>query len=210
MVEGIRMGNRSLKLVLEQFEDLFSKFNTLLFNGQLENPVITCSPDTTRGAYGWCTCWKAWVNGDGDGTEGYYEINMCAEHLNRPFENICGTLIHEMVHLLNLQNGVQDTSRSGKYHNKKFKEIAEQHGLIIEKDAKYGWCRTSLNEKGLEVVNSLNGQAFSLVRIKDGKGTGKTNKSKKYVCPCCNIKVRATKEVYILCGDCGVALELVE
>ena len=104
------MNEVSLKPVIEELENLFSKFNARFFADKLEKPVITVSPDHTRGAYGWCTGWKAWKAGE---DEGHYEINLCAEYLNRPFEETCGTLIHEMVHLQNLQDGVQDTSRSG-------------------------------------------------------------------------------------------------
>ena len=49
----------SLKPVIEELENLFSKFNKAFFAGSLEAPVITVSPDHTRGAYGWCTSWKA-------------------------------------------------------------------------------------------------------------------------------------------------------
>ena len=91
------MNEVSLKPVIEELESLFSKFNTRFFAGELEKPVITVSPDHTRGAYGWCTGWKAWQDGAKEG--GYYEINLCAEYLNRPFEETCSTLIHEMVHL---------------------------------------------------------------------------------------------------------------
>lgn len=121
------MNEVSLKPVIDELETLFSKFNKAFFEGKLEKPVITVSPDHTRGAYGWCTAWKAWQDGTKEG--GYYEINLCAEYLNRPFEETCGTLLHEMVHLQNLQDNVQDTSRSGSYHNRKFKETAEAHGL---------------------------------------------------------------------------------
>lgn len=38
--------------------------------------------------------------------DGFYEINICAEHLARPFEQVAETLLHEMVHLYNLQIGV--------------------------------------------------------------------------------------------------------
>lgn len=133
------MTSASLKPVIEELESLFSKFNTRFFAGKLEQPVITVSPDTTRGAYGWCTGWKAWQDGTKEG--GFYEINLCAEYLNRPFEETCCTLIHEMVHLWNLQEGVQDTSRSGTYHNKNFKTAAEAHGLIVEKTAKHGFSK---------------------------------------------------------------------
>lgn len=130
------MNEVSLKPVIDELETLFSKFNKAFFEGKLEKPVITVSPDHTRGAYGWCTGWKAWQDGTKEG--GYYEINLCAEYLNRPFEETCGTLLHEMVHLQNLQDNVQDTSRSGSYHNRKFKETAEAHGLTVEKGEKYG------------------------------------------------------------------------
>lgn len=132
--------NNSLKIIIENLESLFSKFNRRYFNSELQTPIITVSPDTTSGAYGWCTSWKAWKNKDEKQEEkhlvnmnnvtlenlnkkkeepGFYEINICAEYLSRPFLEICETMLHEMIHLLNLQNNIQDTSRSGKYHNKK-------------------------------------------------------------------------------------------
>lgn len=57
------MNEVSLKPVIEELENLFSKFNARFFDGGLEKPVITVSPDHTRGAYGWCTGWKAWKAG---------------------------------------------------------------------------------------------------------------------------------------------------
>ena len=113
------MSATSLKPVIEKLESLFSSFNQKFYNGELQTPVITVSPDTTKGAYGWCTSWKAWSNLDPDSkttdisqmskadldamqNEGFYEINICAEHLARPFEQVAETLLHEMVHLYNL------------------------------------------------------------------------------------------------------------
>lgn len=146
------MNEVSLKPVIDELETLFSKFNKAFFEGKLEKPVITVSPDHTRGAYGWCTGWKAWQDGAKEG--GYYEINLCAEYLNRPFEETCGTLLHEMVHLQNLQDNVQDTSRSGSYHNRKFKETAEAHGLTVEKGEKYEWLIHSW-DYGVELHNLI-------------------------------------------------------
>lgn len=198
--------SNSLKVVIGKLEDLFSKFNGMFFKNELETPVITVSPDTTKGAYGWCTTWKAWK--DHKDSDGYYEINICAEYLNRPFEEICGTLIHEMVHLMNLQNEVQDTSRNGMYHNKKFKQIAEKHGLIVDKSEKYGWCITKLNNEVLEFVKSLDEQSFKLYRSKIPKiMTSSSSSSRKYVCPRCGTIIRATKEVRVICSDCDIEFE---
>lgn len=221
------MSATSLKPVIEKLESLFSSFNQKFYNGELQTPVITVSPDTTKGAYGWCTSWKAWSNLDPDSkttdisqmskadldamqNEGFYEINICAEHLARPFEQVAETLLHEMVHLYNLQIGVQDTSRNGTYHNKKFKEAAEQHGLDVGKDPKYGWTITTLDEDARAFVDSLQDKKFELHRKHLPKipGLSKAKQSsRKYVCPMCGLIIRATKEVNVICGDCGCAFE---
>lgn len=173
------MSETSLKPVIDKLENLFSKFNEKFYNGELQTPIITVSPDTTKGAYGWCTAWKAWSNKQPEQKktvdlaamskedlenlkkdEGFYEINICAEHLARPFEQVAETLLHEMVHLYNLQIGVQDTSRGGTYHNKKYKEAAEQHGLTVGKDAKYGWTVTTLNDEAKAFVSSFQDKKF--------------------------------------------------
>lgn len=68
------MTSASLKPVISELESLFSTFNKAFFEGKLEQPVITVSPDNTKGAYGWCTGWKAWQDGTKEG--GFYEINL--------------------------------------------------------------------------------------------------------------------------------------
>ena len=70
------MTDTSLKPVIGELESLFDTFTGAFFGKKLERPVITVSPDNTKGAYGWCTGWKAWQNGIREG--GFYEINMCA------------------------------------------------------------------------------------------------------------------------------------
>jgi len=72
-----------------------------------------------------------------------------------------------MVHLKNLQDNIQDTSRSGKYHNKRFKDTAEQYGLVVEKSEKYGWCRTSLNAEAAAWLK------VEYPKVKSGTASGK-------------------------------------
>lgn len=43
------MSEASLKPVIAELETLFSKFNARFFENKLESPVITVSPDHTRG-----------------------------------------------------------------------------------------------------------------------------------------------------------------
>ncbi len=44
------MNEVSLNPVIAELEDLFSKFNARFFDNKLVKPVITVSPDHTRGA----------------------------------------------------------------------------------------------------------------------------------------------------------------
>lgn len=204
----------SLKVIIGQLEDLFKLFNVKYYNGELQKPIIAVSPDVTNGAYGWCTTWKAWqTTQEHNASNGYYEINLCAEHLSRPFKEVCGTLLHEMVHLWNLQNNIKDTSRGGTYHNKRFKVEAEKRGLIIEQDEKYGWCITHLAEDTESYIEHINFTGFDLHRTKiakvDGKKAKKTSSSRKYICPLCGQSIRATKELRVLCGECSTENELV-
>jgi hypothetical protein len=85
-----------------------------------------------------------------------YEISLSAEYLNRGIEEICDTLLHEMIHLYNALNNIKDTSSNYVYHNKKFKEGCENHGLLVEKDKKLGWSITTLKPETKEYINTLN------------------------------------------------------
>lgn len=197
----------SIKNIVTQLEELYSKFNEKFFRNELQKPVITLSPDSRKNCYGWCTTWKAWEKEENNsGTNGFYEINICSDYLTRPLEKVAGTLLHEMVHLYNLQLGINDCSRSGTYHNKKYKVSAEEHGLIVEKTDKYGWNKTSLNEDAKAFLDSLQVKKFELHRT-EKKGFAKKTNVRKYVCPVCGMIIRATKEVHVICADCQVELE---
>lgn len=219
------MVDQSLTPVIGKLEKLFSMLNQQFFNDDLQTPVITVSPDTTKGAYGWCTSWRAWTDKAPEAladmtaeevkateSDGYYEINICAEHIARSFTDIVETLLHEMTHLYNLQIGVQDTSRGGFYHNKHFADAAESHGLTVEKTAKYGYSKTALNAEAQAFVNGLGDTRFELYRrptIK-ARGSKKNQGSRKYVCPCCGTIIRTTREVNVICGDCNTPFEQAE
>lgn len=195
------MSKASITPMIQNLEVLFDSLNNHFFESELQKPVITISPDTTKGAYGWCTSWKAWQSGE---DEGYYEINLCAEHTARGYKALAETLLHEMVHLHNLQIGIKDTSRGGTYHNQKYKLSAEQRGLIVEQSAKYGWAYTQLTPEANTYLDTISGIDFTLFRTKVTKeSASKKSSSRKYTCPCCGQSIRATKEVKILCGECS-------
>lgn len=207
----------NLSPVIRKLESLFSTFNEHFYDGGLHKPVIVVNSNGRRvNCTGWCTSWKAWGTSSGqekyaidDDGDGYYEINICAEYLDRPFEKTCGTLLHEMVHLYNAQSGIQDTCRSGLYHNKQFKRAAEEHGLVVSKDATYGFNTTRLNEEASRFVASLKAPDFQLHRKRRQMANTAEQKSstRKYVCLYCGLIIRATREAHVLCMACSVELK---
>lgn len=187
-------------------EKIYSVLNRDKFDGKLDMPVITIQ--TSVKAYGHVTVNKVWK----DSKTERYELNISAEYINRPIENVVATLLHEMVHIYNLDNGIQDTSRGGRYHNKKFKAKAEEVGLIITHDNSIGWSITEPSEELKVYIQNYKWQDIPLFRrggvrsAGSGKGAKKPSSTRKYTCPCCGQSVRATKKIYIVCGDCNARM----
>lgn len=195
------------KIVIEELHRAFKLFNTNLFRGELPEPAILIqSQGNRKNVLGWCTVGKVWVNDETQ--EERYEINIVAEHLNRGILPVMTTLLHELIHLYDLVNEVKDVSRNGTYHNDKFKATAEAHGLICTHSKSLGWSQCELTQYVIDLIKQSNfdSAVFSLGRKGTGEGTEEKQKKKssvrKYVCPCCQQIIRATKEVNVICGDC--------
>lgn len=182
---------------------LYDFINKHLFGGELVRPVITVQVDSRNKAYGWWSVNKVWHENKDD--EGVHELNMCAQYLNRPIEEIASTMIHEMCHQFATLHNLQDTSRSCIYHNKLFKAIAESHGLNVVKVDKIGWSQTSLTSETAEIIRKFAAHNEENVIYRSPLSintTVKSSSTRKYVCPCCHTSVRATKQVNIMCADC--------
>ena len=116
------------------------------------------------------------------------------------------------------------------YHNKKFKETAEAHGLAFSHHHTYGWTVTDLTPETAAWIaqqpelSDIAANRLGTIRIKSkGEGEGdddettttikggrstSKNRSIKYVCPKCGAIIRATRLVNVVCGDCDVAFEI--
>lgn len=195
-------------------EKIFRALNRDWFGGELEEPIITIQ--STPRAYGHVSVAKTWRRKD----DWRHELNIGAETLDRPIEHVVATMMHEMVHLYNIAHEVQDCSRGGAYHNKKFRDEAERRGLVIGHHPSYGWTITEPGDKLLEYILEQDWTEISINRggswkptmsggskaveggaVDGGKGPKKSS-TRKLVCPCCGQSVRATRAVNILCGDC--------
>lgn len=147
-----------------------------------------------------------------------YKLVTCEDKITSPISMIVSELLHCMVHLYAKENGIKDTSGSGNtYHNKRFKAIAEAHGLVVDHHEKYGWSVTSPSLELMKFIDLHGWTAFgerktSTVEISRDKikfkPTPKPSSTRKYICPKCGLIVRATKFANIMCGDCKVKMKL--
>ena len=162
----------SYNRVTQYLNKVFKLINSEYFDNELEMPTITIQ--STVGAYGHVTTSKVWKTESGKAS---YELNIGADYLDRPIENIVATLIHEGCHLYAMQNGIKDTSNRGVYHNKRFKALAEDRGLIIEKHSRYGWTITTPSEATINFCIDNDLQEVLITRHTGitftGVGTGK-------------------------------------
>lgn len=211
-----------LKNYQEMLEYGFEVLNRVYFNMELP-PIVICIMSSKR-TYGHYTVNKEWRVDD----DRLHEINISAEHLDRPIENVMATLCHEMVHYYCALNGISDTSQNGRYHNGRFKAEAEARGLIITKAPGIGWSVTDPSPEFIEVIHAngiekpidinrdgayaewggvVGPGGITVIGPRgvdglDGGGNKKKTSTRKYVCPCCGNSFRATKDLNVLCMDC--------
>lgn len=184
-------------------ENMFDTLNSIYFNSKLPKPIITVQ--STPKAYGHCSVKKIWKSE----TDATYEINLGAEYINRPIEQVAATLCHEMVHLYCRENDITETCQNGRYHSKVFKTEAEARDLKIDYDRAIGYSLTAPTET---FINKLHENGFDMniqfARVMMAKKPASNRvKAHKYVCPCCGQAVRTTSELFLKCGLCDVDME---
>ncbi len=177
---------------------IFDRFNKHFWESALPEVIITFVP--TQKAYGHMTTGPVWISRDGNSK---YELNISAYTIDRNPEEVCATLLHEQCHLYNLLHDIKDTSNHNRYHNKRFKKVAEEHGLIVEYYTSVGWSKTSLSEETKAYVKKLNIKTFKYRRKYVYKGSS----LRRFSCPICNgPKVYSIKDQGVLCGNCKIPL----
>jgi hypothetical protein len=141
--------------IQELLYQAFDYFNKELCNDSLPKPVITVlSRGTKKRALGWM-----WRNKWQVGADIQHEISISAETLDRPFEDLCHTLLHEMAHLYNAHANINDCNPAGR-HNRKFKKTATDiFKLEVHNDPKLGWAYTNLTDESQALVDQFKLQA---------------------------------------------------
>ena len=221
--DKMKTENMNMEMTIKELYTIFNKLNETFYNNELPEPQIVVTETAKKGAFGWFTPYSAWSTEDKKIEK--FEIALSAEYMTRKdmkleeeggMIDVIRTLHHEMIHLFCHINDIKDTSRQGRYHNKNFKKACEDHGFIFKDeapDSTIGWSRAYLSDQTKAVINSWNSNedAFKLARV-GGTFTKQTKEKKpsstvSYMCPKCEEKLRAKREMNIMCGDCDEQFE---
>ena len=138
----------------------FKYFNHTLITDELQTvPILVIMSRGRMKCYGWHWASKWSING-----ESRAEVNISAEELNRPIQDILATLIHEMAHMINAQKLLADCNKM-QYHNKHFKTAAEQLGLKVSKMKMKGFAITHLDTKAQTAVDAFIAEHVDEVKV---------------------------------------------
>jgi hypothetical protein len=143
------------------------------------------------------------------------EVLVSGEGLQRGAVDVLGTLLHEAAHGLACTQGVQDTSRQGRYHNRHYARLAAEVGLDVARDAATGWSQTTVGDQLTGAyANVLADLAAALVlwRYAEQQLPTQTGSRNLLACACpCGRKLRVAKQTLeqapIVCGACGQPFE---
>ena len=155
-----------------------------------------------------------------DKTNKTHEVLIAGQRLADGPDGVLSTLIHEAVHAYCQQNDIKETSRQGRYHNKKFANLARDFGLDVQELGGHGLSNTSLSEGTAEqyaeahtalqeAISLYKRNPMSLAQIFGGEEEGdetKPNRSKA-ICECVperelTISRKKLEEGPIICGIC--------
>jgi hypothetical protein len=75
-----------------------------------------------------------------------HEVLVGGEGLQRGPTDVLGTLLPEAAHGLAQARGIADTSRQGRYHNRRYAQLARELGLDVTVQAPIGWSATTVPE----------------------------------------------------------------
>ena len=142
-----------------------------------------------------------------------HEVLISGEGLARGGKATLVTLLHEGAHGIARARGVSDTSRGGRYHNKRFAALGEELGLVVKEQGSRGWAHTEMSAAGAKrwgkLIKALDKAIAKSFRIGEGSGKAKAEPTRmlKAQCECATPRViRVARKTFelaaITCGEC--------
>ena len=196
----------AISAVVRVLEDIWSAIRAR--HGEVPAVVIIIASGTDRKQPVWGHHAPGrWHTGTGQRAE----IMISGEGLGRTPQDVLGTMLHEAAHALAAVRGIKDTSRQGRYHNTKYKMLAEELGITLTFDPAIGWSITSVPDSTAQTY------ADQLAALRDAMTLWRTNEELSptqrrnsnliaAICPC-GRSIRAARstlaEAPIICTACG-------
>jgi hypothetical protein len=143
------------------------------------------------------------------------EVFIGGEGLERGGAGVLGTQLHEAAHGLAYMRGVKDSSRQGRYHNRRFRALAEEVGLDVQHHPRLGWSLTTLPERTaslyLDAIAELD-RTLTMHREREHSGRRRAGGGLSLSCSCaCGRRIRIAPRVLaagaVLRGVCGEAFQ---
>jgi hypothetical protein len=144
------------------------------------------------------------------------EVLVSGEGLQRGPIDVLGTLLHEAAHGLAHARSIQDTSRQGRYHNRRYATLAGELGLEVAHLEPIGWSATGVPEPTAvrygEVLADLGAALVLWRRAEQTSPAGPGRSGNAVACSCaCGRRIRAARSVLelapIVCGACAQPFE---
>jgi curved DNA-binding protein CbpA len=196
----------AISAVVRVLEDIWSAIRAR--HGEVPAVVIIIASGTDRKQPVWGHHAPGrWHTGTGQRAE----IMISGEGLGRTPHDVLGTLLHEAAHALAAARGIKDTSRQGRYHNTKYKMLAEELGITLTFDPAIGWSITAVPDSTAQTyANQLAAlrDAMTLWRTSEDLAPTQRRNSNLIaaICPCGrSIRAAASTlaEAPIICTACG-------
>jgi hypothetical protein len=139
-----------------------------------------------------------------------YEVLVGGEGLQRGPTDVLGTLLHEAAHGLAQARSIADTSRQGRYHNRRYATLARELGLDAASVKPIGWSATTVpTQTAAGYTSQLEElQAALVLWRRQEHRTGTDTRSRNLLAAACGCgrRIRVAKatlaEAPILCGRC--------
>jgi hypothetical protein len=136
------------------------------------------------------------------------ELFVAGEGLHRGAEAVFGTLLHESAHGIAAVRQIQDTSRGGRYHNKRFAVLAEELGLDVRKHPSRGWAATLVPPATVDVYAQTIGRLDAAIKAwRQGDPQARPPSRNLALAFCkCERRIRVAPATFqqgpIICGLC--------
>lgn len=132
---------------------------------------------------------------------GQYCISINWKLLNCNETDLYINMLHQMAHIYNWINEIADTSKSCRYHNKKWDNAVRKNGIITAHNANVGYYAVGISDNTVKKIQPF----FDFKKFREIVASSNDEGEKRFVahkCPKCNRIILAVPIIgnNVICG----------